>query len=64
MGNLLTQHPEMADVNVDFAGIGTLKAKIGQPLVAFTVIGASRAEADYFCQLSSGTLQFQQGDNK
>ena len=64
MGNLLTQYPEMADVNADMPGIGTLTAKTGQPSVAFTVTGATRADADYFCQFSSGTLQFQQGDKK
>lgn len=63
MGNLLIQYPEMANVNAEFSGAGSLTAKIGQPLTSLKVIDVSRAEAVYLCTLSTGTLQFTQGDD-
>ena len=64
MAKLLNYFPEIGNVDAEMPGIGSLKAKAGQPLVSLKVSGASRADAEYFCKFSSGTLQFEQGTVK
>lgn len=64
MGALLAEYPDLAKVNASLEGIGTLKATAEKPQIALKVSGASRADAVYYCKLSSGTLQFKVGGNK